>query len=255
MYDVSLSIVTYNNEKTIRNTLESITGHMDEGFEYVVFVVDNNSRDRTVGEVEDTAGNIVLIKNTRNIGFGAGHNIVLDRIDSKYHVVVNPDITIKSGIIREMAGCMDTNPDIGLMSPLIKFPNGEIQYLCKHNPTFIDLAIRLIAPNSFRSRQDWFEMRETGYDKMFDIEYASGCFMFFRTEIFKRIGGFDENIFLYLEDADITRRVNQISRTVFYPYGHVVHEWQRGAHKDPRLMWINIKSAAYYFKKWGFRLF
>lgn len=90
-------------------------------------------------------------------------------------------------------------------------------------------------------------MKETGYDKPFEVEYATGCFMFFRTEIFKKLNGFDENIFLYLEDADITRRVNQISKTIFYPYNYVIHDWQRGAHNNLKLMWINIKSAVWYF--------
>lgn len=93
-------------------------------------------------------------------------------------------------------------------------------------------------------------MKETGYDKPFEVEYATGCFMFFRTEIFKQLKGFDEHIFLYLEDADITRRVNQISKTIFYPYNYVIHDWQRGAHKNLKLMWINVKSAIWYFWKW-----
>jgi len=150
---------------------------------------------------------------------------------------------------------MDSYEPIGLLSPMIKYPGGNIQYLCKRNPTFIDLFIRLTLPKFFTKRQHYFEMRESGYDKEFEIEYATGCFMFFRTEIFKKLQGFDEHFFLYLEDADITRRVNEISRTVFYPYNYVLHEWQRGTHKIPKLMWIDVLSAFYYFRKWGFRLY
>lgn len=255
MYDTSISIVTYNNESLIEKTLTSIISHMSPGLKYIIYVIDNNSTDNTVDRVNNVVGNIVLIKNGKNIGFGAGHNTVLDKLDSKYHIVVNPDITIVNNAISEMFEYMDANPQISLLSPLIKSPNGQIQYLCKRNPTLIDLLIRLVFSDFFKERQDYYTMRETNYDHVFEFDYASGCFMFFRTEVFKKLNGFDANIFLYLEDADITRRVNQISKTVFYPYNYVVHEWQRGAYKDLRLMWINVQSAAYYFRKWGFRLY
>jgi GT2 family glycosyltransferase len=264
MPDLSIAIVTYNNEKTIEKCIGSITGHIGGSLSYRLYVIDNNSRDHTVDLVKsfttgkaagEAAEKITLIQNPKNTGFGTANNQVLDILDSRYHLVVNPDITIVNDCITEMAAYMDKHPDIGLLSPLIKYPDGRIQYLCKRNPTFWDLFIRLAFPHSFTKRRHYFEMRETGYDKEFEIEYATGCFMFFRTEIYKEINGFDENFFLYLEDADITRRVNEVSKTVFYPYSHVVHEWQRGSHKSLKLALTDINSAAYYFKKWGFRLY
>lgn len=250
MHDISLSIVTYNNEAIIEKTIEILISHLENKLSYVLFVIDNNSKDDTVKKVQSCNGNIVLIRNNKNLGFGAGHNIILDKIDSKYHIVINPDITIVNDVISEMYEYMENNKEIGLLTPLVKHPDGDIQYLCKRNPTVTDLFIRLVLPNNFKKRQDYFTMKETGYDKPFEVEYATGCFMFFRTEIFKQLKGFDEYIFLYLEDADITRRVNQISKTIFYPYNYVIHDWQRGAHKNLKLMWINVKSAIWYFWKW-----
>ena len=250
MYDITLSIVTYNNEDIIEKTIESLVSHLENKLSYVLYVIDNNSKDDTVKKMKSCNGNIVLIQNNKNLGFGAGHNIVLDKIDSKYHIIINPDITIINDVISDMYEYMENNKEIGLLTPLVKHPDGRIQYLCKRNPTVTDLFIRLVFPNSFKKRQDYFTMKETGYNKPFEVEYSTGCFMFFRTEIFKQVKGFDEHIFLYLEDADITRRVNQISKTIFYPYNYVIHDWQRGAHNNLKLMWINIKSAVWYFWKW-----
>lgn len=248
---ISIAIVTYNNQDIIKRTIQSIISHVDGLFDYVLYVIDNQSTDHTVDEVLSCEGNIVLIRNEKNIGFGAAHNQVISLIDSEYHLVVNPDITIVNDVILDMYNYMEENKDIGLLTPLVKHPDGRIQYLCKRNPTVIDLFIRLVFPNGFKKRQDHFTMKETGYNKPFLVEYATGCFMFFRTEIFKQLNGFDEHIFLYLEDADITRRVNQISKTIFFPYNYVIHEWQREQHKKLKLMWINVKSATWYFWKWG----
>lgn len=255
MLDISIAIVTFNNEKTIKKCIESIFKYIGSKLAYKLFVIDNNSSDGTLAIVQSISSEIVIIRNEKNIGFGAGHNKILVFLESRYHLVVNPDIVIENNCISEMTEFMDSNVNIGLLSPMIKYPCGSIQYLCKHNPTFVDLFIRLVLPKFFTKRHHYFEMRETGYDKEFEIEYATGCFMFFKTEIFKKLKGFDEHFFLYLEDADITRRVNEISKTVFFPYNYVVHEWQRGSHNNLKLALTDVRSATYYFGKWGFKLY
>ena len=70
-------------------------------------------------------------------------------------------------------------------------------------------------------------MLDEDYTKPFDIENASGCFFMIRTELFRKIGGFDEGYFLYFEDSDITRTVRKYARVVFDPSVVVYHEWER----------------------------
>jgi len=97
-----------------------------------------------------------------------------------------------------------------------------------------------------------FELRFTKYDKVMDIPYLSGCFMFLRNEILKKVGLFDENIFMYGEETDLCRRINLAGyRNVFYPNSFIFHHFEKGSHKSFRLFLIGIKSAVYYFNKWG----
>jgi GT2 family glycosyltransferase len=261
MPDLTLSIVTYNNEPIIRKVIDSILDGMtpmDEGEgdlpSFRIIVIDNASTDDTIQVVRTAQsqypGLIECLPQKVNRGFGAGHNRAIPLMKSAYHAVVNPDIVVPCGALLDMIRFMDTNPDIGLLTPKVVSPDNSLQYLCKHHPTFLDLFLRLALKGKFRKRQDWFEMRETRYDHVFDVEYATGCFMFFRTEVFLQIHGFDEKFFLYLEDADITRRVNEVARTVFYPCVQVVHEWQRDQHRKIALMWVNVKSWLHYWWKW-----
>jgi GT2 family glycosyltransferase len=67
----------------------------------------------------------------------------------------------------------------------------------------------------------------------------------------KKAGLFDEQFFLYTEDADLTRRIQKYYRTVFFPHVTIYHHHARGSYKDPRLMLYNIISAIKYFNKWG----
>ena len=264
MPDLTLSIVTYNSESHIRKVIDSIIDGMTpldevEGElpDYRIIVVDNASTDNTAIAVRTAQsfypGLIEFLPQKTNRGFGTGHNRAVPLMKSQYHVVVNPDIVIPCGALLEMARFMNTHPDVGLLTPKIVFPDGRLQYLCKHHPTFRDLFLRLFLKGSFRKRQNWFEMRETGYDHVFDVEYATGCFMFFRTEVFLQIHGFDQSFFLYLEDADITRRLNEVARTVFFPGVQVIHEWQRDQHRKISLMWVNLKSWLHYWWKWMWR--
>jgi len=84
-----------------------------------------------------------------------------------------------------------------------------------------------------------------------NVPFLSGCFMFFRTQVLKDIGLFDENIFMYMEDIDINRRIHAKYKTIYYPNVSVYHEYERGSHKNLRLLRISIESSIKYFNKWG----
>lgn len=255
MRKISLAIVTYNNSKIIKDTVESIVNNIPQDYDYILYIIDNNSTDDTVKIVNELAGNIELIQLKENRGFGYGHNHILNKIQSDYHFVVNPDIIIEDEFqIKKMIEYLDENDQVGLLTPKIVNSDSTIQYLCKTNPTIFDMMIRWISPSIFSNRQDRYVMKQTGYDNLMEIEYASGCFMVFRTNVYKGIKGFDENFFMYLEDADITRRTNQVSKTIFYPDARVIHLWSRDSHKKVKYTLIMIQSMYIYFKKWGIKV-
>lgn len=259
MVDLLISIVTYNNEDIIKETLESITGHTS-GISYQIVIFDNNSQDTTINIIASiNSPYISIIKNDKNFGFGYGHNQVINKFDAKYYLIYNPDLRVRNNILKELFDYMETNQNVGMVTPKVTYPSGEIQYLCKQNPTVFDLFVRRFLPDGlkklFQGREEWFQMKYTGYDQEFVIPYATGCFMFFRNDILKVTGGFDPKFFLHLEDADLSRRTNLISKCVFYPYNSVEHLWARGSHKSLRQTLITIKSAWYYFNKWGWKFY
>ena len=253
---LSFTVVTYNNEDRIKNLIENIQKAVTKDQTATIFVVDNGSVDLTVKEVgnlQKDYPNIRLIQ-SENKGFGAGHNAVIPYLTSDYHVVVNPDITIPSSKeLGKMIDYMNKHSEVGLLSPLILNVDGSIQKLFKRNPTVLDLGIRFISPKLMKKRQDWFVRENSGYKNAARIEYASGSFMFFRTSVFKELNGFDERYFMYLEDADITRRVNEFSEAIFLPDSFVIHEWQRASHKKIKYTLVTVDSMIKYFNKWGWK--
>jgi hypothetical protein len=147
---------------------------------------------------------------------------------------------------------MDAHADVGHLMPRVLYPNGEIQYLCKLLPYPTDLFIRRFLPESWsKKRMQIFEMRNTEYSEIMDVPYLSGCFMLLRTEAIKKVGIFDERFFMYPEDIDLTRRIGQHFRTIFYPEVSVTHHHARSSYINFRMLFIHSWNLIKYFNKWG----
>src|SRR5574344_1698743 len=102
-----------------------------------------------------------------------------------------------------------------------------------------------------RERMEHFELHFSGYNRIINVPYLSGCFMLLRTEALKKVGLFDERFFMYPEDMDLTRRLHKVYKTCFYPNVSVVHAHAQGSYKNRKLLWIHLVNVAKYFNKWG----
>lgn len=247
-YKVSVSIVTHNSGEYIGRLLDSIFANT-KGASFKVFVIDNDSRDDTA-EIVQKFKNAILIRNAKNIGFGRAHNIALPFADSIYHACVNPDTFITEDVLSGMSGYLDNNEDIGMLSPRILHEDGSLQVLPKRDPKLKYLISRRTGWLLKKYRRE-YEMLSEGQDKAFDIEFATGCFMFMRTELLRKTGGFDERYFLYFEDADFSRSLRKYARIQYNPLFTVYHRWERKGAKNLKFFLIQIASMFKYFLKWG----
>lgn len=252
---ITSCIVLYKNDRNI--LLNTIQSFLNTNLDVKLYLIDNSPTSILQDIIIDER--VEYIHNPLNPGFGASHNIAIKKainIFSKFHLVLNPDIYFDEGTIEGIIEFMEKNIKVSLVMPKVLNPNGDIQYLCKKNPNFFDLFLRGLMPKPlkkyFKYRLDKYEYKDFNYeDIIFDVPYLSGCFMFFRTEIFNKIGTFDENIFMYLEDADITRRVLKVSHTAYYPQVFIHHHYSGLTHKYFKYKFITIQSAIVYFNKWG----
>lgn len=250
MYNmVTGSIVTYNNISTIAKTLETLFGETKD-IDFKLYVLDNGSSDGTPEFIEKNYPDVTVIRSGKNVGFGAGHNIIINQVESKYHAVINPDIVLTQNAVKKMADYMDENPDIGLLSPRICFPDGRDQILGKRNPHLKYLVASRLRGDEPSKLLKEYAMLDCDLSKPMEIENATGCFMFIRTDILKSIGGFDDGFFMYFEDADLARRINEVSKCVYYPDAVVNHVWGRDSKRNFKLMLVHINSMLRYFRKW-----
>ena len=248
-YTVSFSVVTYNSEEYIGRLLDSIHDHV-KNVAYTVYVIDNGSTDGTEREASGRYDNVVFLKNARNLGFGGGHNRARDLIDSQYHVCVNPDIYIDSDVVGAMCAYLNEHTDIGMLTPKVLYPGGALQILPKKDPKFIYLLSRRIPGGLLKKYRAEYEMLGFDPETAFDIEFATGCFMFMRTALFKETGGFDARYFLYFEDADLSRSFRRHARVEYNPRFVVYHNWERAGAKSLKYFTIQVASMFKYLGKW-----
>lgn len=191
----------------------------------------------------------------RNNGYGGGHNVALKLAaerNSDYHLVVNPDIWFGPEVIPSLLDYMNAHPEVGQMMPKVLYPNGQIQRLAKMLPAPLDTIGRFCLPEwVIRRRNKRFELYQSGFTKILNVPFLSGCFMFLRVSAVETIGGFDEHFFLYAEDIDFTRRMHKDFLTLYYPDAIVYHTFTRGSRKSLRLLCYHIVSTIKYFNKWG----
>lgn len=250
--NISASIVTYN---TNISDLELVLDSAISNSITKIFIIDNSPSDKLKEFISDKYSFCDYLYTNSNLGYGKAHNLAIRKsieANIKYHVVLNPDIYFNNTVIREIYDYFESHDDVGQVMPLIKYPNGNTQYLCKLIPTPTDLLFKRFLPKSIvEKRMHRFQLKFTGYDKIMNVPYLSGCFMFLRTNALKDVGLFDERFFMYPEDIDLTRRIHERYKTIFYPKVEIVHAHAAESYQSKKMLLIHIKNMIKYFNKWG----
>jgi len=193
-----------------------------------------------------------------NRGFGAGHNIAIEHMQSDFHLVLNPDAELAVDALRVGLSRLQEDHGIVLLSPRVRGEDGAQQFLCKRYPSFFVLFLRAFAPRVirrlFRRRLHRYEMRDqcSGSQEA-DVLLASGCFMLARTAALQSVGGFNDRYFLYFEDFDLSLRLGSKGRLVFNPAIQIVHHGGYAAKKGLQHVRYFIRSGITFFQDHGWR--
>jgi len=261
MRDLTITIVSYHNEEDVKKAVASIEKFTSGTIRKQIYIVDNTDMNIEKGtesvkknsmleELSQAYPDVTCLSTGNNLGFGGGHNYVLERLDSKYHAIVNPDIILEQDAFSKLIRFME-DESIGMCVPRLVDEEGNLLAVYRRELTVWDMFIRMFLKGAFKKRQAYHTMQDADYTKPFDVPFAQGSFLLIRTELYKKLGGFDERFFLYMEDADLCKRVNQVSRLCYCPDAEVVHKWEKGSHKNGKLFKLHVQSMISYFMKWG----
>ena len=253
--DLLLVVVAYHPSQQEVDDLSSCLSNLPSNIKFAV-IANDYIEDEPVSRLSTNA--IKFISSSTNLGYSKAANLLISSFTQlpPYIAILNTDLIWIPGTFTAILDWLFLHQDVCLAVPQILNENGEIEFLCKQNPTLLALLSRRflhsrLKPKWLKSYDSWYCMKSYDYTTVFESSYLSGCCMVIKASAFVESGGFDERYFLYLEDADLTRKLSGFGRCVHLPSAEVTHNWGRGNHKSVRLSIVNIVSACKYFLKWG----
>lgn len=219
--DVSVVIVNHNTRDDLLTCLRTLAGErLDE-----VVAVDSGSSDGSLDAVAAAFPDVVRIA-LPNVGFGQAANAGVAATDAAVVVVANADTRFPPGSVATMGAYLAARPDVGVMGPLIRYPDGRLQLSARAFPS-IGQALGHAVLGLWMPGNRWTRAyRLTGWDHRSerDVDWVSGCCIAVRRDAFDDVGGFDPIYFMFVEDVDLCYRLAQAGwRIVFAPVAEVTH--------------------------------
>ena len=262
MIDLSVFIVTYNSSSLLRSCLDSLRAQTLTG-KYEVIVVDNASRDDSVSIIRDEYPEVKLIVSESNLGFGNANNKALTLAQGQYLVLLNPDAQLPSDTLERALKHMEANVDAGMGGGLLQDTEGGWQPSARLVPTLLNdiltlsgLAYRYPASRFFgRFDRSWADPLTAT-----PVDWVPGAFAIIRRSIVDQISLFDPRFFLYYEEVDLCRRINQSNFKVYY-WPDIVITHVGGASSETvdqlafsssgkQLTLWRMQSQLLYYRKW-----
>ncbi len=199
---VSIIIVSYNNPNVLKDTLVSLYDNISE-LEFEVIVVDNNSHEKNVEMIKTEFPQVKLIENNENSGFAKGCNIGAKVADGEFLLFVNSDIILEGNPVVDMLECYQDST-IGIVGAQLTNADGSIQ---PSSFRFPKLGMRFLQLSGLKNIivKVFPKARYSGNKR--EVDYISGAFLMITKKLFFDVGMFDENYFMYQEDADLGYQV------------------------------------------------
>lgn len=195
---VSVVIVNWNRRDLLLASLGSLA--QDQGVRFEVIVVDNGSDDGSAEAVEAYATSapypVRLIRNSTNRGFCAANNQGIEAARGEFVALLNNDAEAGPMWLKNLLGAFD-KPHVGMAASKI---------LVYEDPQVIDKAGHLIYPDGQNRGRGTGELDQGQYDKVEEVLWPDGCACMYRRTMLKIIGGFDEDLFAYGDDAELGLR-------------------------------------------------
>ncbi len=224
--DLSFIIVSWNVRDLVRRALAS-TGADTAGIETETILVDNASRDGTVEMVRSEFPDVRLFANPDNRGFTRANNQGLALASGRCLFLLNPDAELIPGASRSMLDYMKANPQVGLIGPQLRYPDGSIQSSRRRFPTFATALLESTRLQQWFPRNRWLDryyIRDRADDATQEVDWVVGAAMLLRREVYEQVGGLDEAFFMYSEELDWCYRIKQKGwRIAYVPSACVIH--------------------------------
>ena len=208
-------------------------------------MIDNASDDESVAYIQDWHPEVQLIQLPNNYGFAEGYNRGMEYIDAKYTVILNSDVNVKTDWLDPILEAMDEDPQLAICQPkILSLEEKELFEYAGASGGFLDgLGYPYCRGRIF----DNLEKDNGQYDDEMSIDWASGAAMVVRTEVFKNLGGFDNDYFAHMEEIDFCIRARKCGYKIKVVPESTVYHLGGGTldYGSPRKVNLNFRNSLY----------
>ncbi len=213
---ISIIVLHYNTPQETHRCLGSLARLQLKKQKYDVVVVDNGSREPFALFPSEQKRGVQLVRSESNLGFTGGNNLgiyyAIERFNSEYVCLLNSDTKVESNFLKQLTIFMDEHPRVGAACPLIYFAAGSEYHKESYEPSqrgnivwYAGGSIDLRNLHAFHKHID--EVNQGQIVDSLDEDFATGCCVMLRREVLEKVSGFDDRYFLYLEDVDLSQRI------------------------------------------------
>lgn len=249
--DLSVIILSYNTKDITDECLRRLQVAVDrvQGNEIEVIVLDNASTDGSVEMIKKNHPWVKLIESKENTGFSKGNNIALKESSGKLVLFLNSDCFVKADTLEKSLKFMGEQ-ECDVLGIKLTYEDGKLQYSAGNLPTPLNTIFWILGLgqliNPFHPTDEAFFKKER------KVGWIMGAYFMIKREVFESVGMFDEDIFMYMDEVDLCKRIESSGyKACFTPEIEAVHLHGASSKQFPEQIFTNeLKGIKVYFNKY-----
>jgi len=224
---VSVVIVSFNTRAVLNGCLRELFADLSEFApgETEVWVVDNASNDGSAGEVERQFPQVHLIKLSDNLGFGPANNRAFEQARGEFFFLLNSDAFVHRGATRELLDYLRAHPRVGAVGPKLLNADGTLQSSCWKFPSPSRAWVEALGlARMVGAHPRWGDYYRWAHDEPREVDFVIGAALLVPRRVWEEVSGFDPAFFLYAEETDWQKRIQEAGwKVAFWPRALVTH--------------------------------
>lgn len=253
--DLSIICVNWNSLRYLRECIASVY-EQTNGIAFEIIVVDNASPEGGVDSLLEQFPEVVIIKSADNLGFARANNLGFRSATGELVLLLNPDTLLKGPAINILVESMRKLPDAGIVGG--KLLNTDLSIQTAAIQTFPTIANQLVNIEAFRLRWPACPLWNIAplfvrNGKPVKVEVIPGACMLLRSEVFRKVGMFSEDYFMYAEDIDLNWKVRSLGLSNYYiEDAEIIHHGGKSSSKQKVSEWSTLmicKAMLKYYRK------
>lgn len=250
---LSVLIVNWNTRDLLRACLLSLRRHPPtEPME--VWVLDNASHDGSAAMVQQEFAEVGLIASEQNLGYAAGNNLLMQKAQGEYLLLLNADTEVTEGALDTALRFLREHPEAGALGAKLVHPDGRVQASVRGFPEpsavmWEYLGLARLFPRSRRFgayRMTWFT-----YDRIAEVDQPMGTFLMLSRRAVEQVGLMDEQFPIFFNEVDWCYRAKlQGWKIYFHPDVVIIHHGGASTRQvRPQMIWESHRSLQKFYQK------